>query len=110
MRHVKNKTTCCSAEGIAGAAFEALAKLLQPVHGCVEDHAACILRQLMPGLLGLTESSTDSKENNFQRSATNIRSSIIAFALQCCRWAVAPLCLSSLTASCAWTIRKLFTD
>lgn len=89
-----NNTTCCYAEAIAGAAFEALAKLLQPVHGCVEDHAASILRQLMPGLLGLTESSTDSKDNNFQRSATKIRSSIILFAMQCCRWAIAPFSLT----------------
>ena len=78
----------CPAEDIAGAAFQALAQILQPMHGSVEDHSAYILRQLMAGLLGLSESSTDSKDTNYQRSAAAIRGSIIAFATQCCRCGV----------------------
>lgn len=73
------------AEDVAEAAFRALAHILQPMHGSVEDHSAYILRQLMAGLLGLSESSTDSKDTNYQRSATAIRGTIIAFTAQCCR-------------------------
>ena len=75
----------CYAEGVAEAAFQGLAHILQPMHGSVEDHSAYTLRQLMAGLLGLSESSTDSKDTNYQRSAATIRGSIIAFATQCCR-------------------------
>ena len=76
----------CCAEDIAEAAFQALARMLQPMHGSVEDHSAYILRQLMGGLLGLSESSTDSKDAHYHRSASAIRGSIIAFATQCCRY------------------------
>lgn len=75
----------CCAEEIAEAAFLGLAQILQSMHGSVEDHSAYILRQLMAGLLGLSESSTDSKDSNFQRSATVIRANIITFATKCCR-------------------------
>ena len=53
----------------------------------VEDQCCLHAAQLMPGLLGLSESSTDSKSNNSQRSAHAIRASVIAFAAQCCRYA-----------------------
>lgn len=78
-------TGCCHAEDIAEASCQALAQILQPMHGPVEDNSAAILRALMPGLLGLSESATDSKDTNFQRSAAAIRGSIIAFAIKCCR-------------------------
>ena len=75
------------AEGIAEPAFRCLAHILQPTHGLVEDNCAYVLRKLMPGLLGLSESSTDSKNSSFQRGAHAIRADIIAFAAQCCRYA-----------------------
>ena len=76
-----------SAEGVAEASFRCLAHILQPMHGLVEDNCAYVLRKLMPGLLGLSENSTDSKSSSFQRSAHAIRADIIAFAAQCCRYA-----------------------
>ena len=76
------------AEDIAEAAFQALTQILQPMHGSVEDHSAYILRQLMGGLLGLSESSTDSKDTNYHRSAGAIRGSIIAFAARCCGYGI----------------------
>ncbi len=57
------------------------------MHGLVEDNCAYVLRKLMPGLLGLSESSTDSKSTSSQRSAHAIRADVIAFAAQCCRYA-----------------------
>ena len=75
------------AEGIAEPSFRCLAHILQPIHGLVEDNCAYVLRKLMPGMLGLSESSADGKHNNFQRSAHVIRADSIAFAAQCCRYA-----------------------
>ena len=73
------------AEGIAEASFRCLAHILHPMHGLVEDNCAYVLRKLMPGLLGLSESSTDIKHSSIQRSAHAIRADIVAFAAQCCR-------------------------
>jgi hypothetical protein len=72
-----------SADTVASASFSALSELLQPAHGLVQDTAAAVLRQIMPGLLGLEERGlSSSKEQNShpQRSAVNVRTSIITFA------------------------------
>ena len=84
------------AEGVAEASFRCLAHILRPMHGLVEDNCAYVLRRLMPGLLGLSESATDSKNTCSQRSAHAIRADIIAFAAQCCRFAgsLAPVLVS----------------
>ncbi|BDA42617.1 probable condensin complex subunit 1 at C-terminar half [Coccomyxa sp. Obi] len=81
----------------ASAAYSALLELLLPAHGNVRETAASVLRQLMPGLLGLAVPGADGGNIPAQRSAAAIRSGIIGFAKAAisasdeCRDAVAAL-------------------
>jgi hypothetical protein len=60
----------------------------------VRDTAALLLRQLMPGLLGLADgggaagasSSSDAHAHKPLRTAAAVRASIIAFAQAALRW------------------------
>jgi len=68
---------------VATAAFSALLELLQPAHGAVRETAAAVLRNLLPGLLGLAEPGAARPEEGSispLRTAAAVRADIIAFA------------------------------
>ena len=87
----------------AAAAFGLLRELLRPIHGSVRDTAALVLRQLMPGLLGLSESGGNAAAASApQRAPAAVRAGIVAFAvasLECAAALQPPLCMHAGTGS-----------
>jgi hypothetical protein len=69
---------------VAAAAVALLRELLRPIHGSVRDTAALVLRQLTPGLLGLSESGGNASAAQDalapQRTPAAVRADIVAFA------------------------------
>ena len=75
------------ADSLAEACGGLLLALLQPIHGCVRETAAVVLRPLTLGILGVHSNSGKARAAAPERTPAAVRASLLEFVGLALRWA-----------------------